>query len=72
MKKLLFIFITSILFAQAPPHPKLLEKIKSGEIEAPYAFKNRVELRERGIGNGWASEELKRQNTQATCLREIQ
>ena len=66
MKKYLllsFIIIVSNLLAQMPPHPDLLEKIKNGEIEEPYALKNIVQLKERGVSTGWTSEELTKQNS---------
>lgn len=59
---LLVIFV-SMLSAQMVPHPNLLEKIKNGEINIPYALKNYKELKERGVSTGWTSEELTKQNS---------
>ena len=66
MKKILLITVllfTSTLFAQMVPHPSLVEKIKNGEIDMPFALKNYAQLKEKGISTGWASDELTKQNS---------
>jgi len=66
MKKvflLLAVLFVSFVNAQMVPHPDLLEKIRNGEIEIPYALKNYAELKERGVSTGWTSEELNKQNS---------
>ena len=64
MKKLFYIILlASTIFAQMVPHPSLLEKIKNGEIEMPYALKHKSELRAKGIDAAWTSDELSKQNS---------
>ena len=52
-----FIFLISSanLFAQMPPHPSLIEKLKKGEIQKPYTLKHLHELRNNGIDASWDS-----------------
>ena len=52
-----FIFLISSanLFAQMPPHPSLIEKLKKGEIQKPYTLKHLPELRNNGIDASWDS-----------------
>lgn len=59
---LLVVMLSSVLYSQTPPHPKLLKKIKNGETEQPYALKNITELKDKGVSQGWTSEELKKNN----------
>ena len=43
------IFIYKNNYGQMPPHPSLLEKIKRGELAAPYSLRNLQILRNKGI-----------------------
>jgi len=64
MKKLFFLYLlitflfSGNLFAQMPPHPELLKKIKSGVINNPFALQNQSLLRNKGIDGSWQSKEL--------------
>jgi immune inhibitor A len=49
----LFLLSSRIVLAQMPPHPNLLEDIKSGRIEEPYVLQHLDELRIRGIDAPW-------------------
>ncbi len=49
-------------FGQAPPHPLLLEKIRNGEIEKPYALTNIEKIRARGVDMPWSSPHLRKLN----------
>ena len=70
MKILFLLIVIGILlcipknFAQMPPNPKLLDKIKSGEKVAPYAFSNLNLLRNKGIDAPWTAPELQRNQIQ--------
>ena len=55
------IFHSTINYAQMPPHPKLLEKIKSGEQAAPYALSNLKMIRSKGVDEPWSSPGLEMQ-----------
>lgn len=46
-------------YAQIPPHPLLLEKVKRGEIAIPYTLSNLDLIRSKGVDEPWSSPELK-------------
>ena len=58
---LLLIFCNLALLAQMPPHPELINKIKSGLIETPHLLKNIEKYREKGIDAPWKDESLEKQ-----------
>ena len=60
---LVFCIYISVLNAQMVPHPDLLSKIRSGEIDIPHTMKNIAQLKERGVSQAWASDELKETNS---------
>ena len=68
----LLLFIYTNNYGQMPPHPSLLEKIKQGELAAPYSLKNLQILRDKGIDAAWSSpgletpQNLKRNNFSRT------
>ncbi len=49
-------------FGQAPPHPRLLEKIRNNKIEKPYALKNIGKIRAGGVDKPWTSPQLHKKN----------
>lgn len=55
---LLLLVNTSYLFAQMPPHPKLLENIKKGIIPKPYTLQNIEKIRATGVDASWTSNDL--------------
>ena len=54
------IFLCVNNFAQMPPHPNLLDKIKRGEKVTPYTISNLDLIRNKGIDAPWTAPELKR------------
>jgi immune inhibitor A len=54
---IIFYFLSVNIFAQMPPHPDLLEKIKRGEVDKSI-LSNFNELRAKGIDAPWSSAEL--------------
>ena len=77
MKKLFLYLIILLLidiskdYAQMPPHPSLLDRIKRGEITAPYTLSNLNAIRSRGVDQPWSSPKLqmlKKQNTFSKTL----
>ena len=56
---LTLLIISSIAWASIPPHPRLLEKIRSGEIAEPYYLRHMAELRAKGINAPWSAPALK-------------
>ncbi|MCH7529478.1 MAG: hypothetical protein IH972_08000, partial [Candidatus Marinimicrobia bacterium] len=56
---LTLLIITGIAWASIPPHPRLLEKIRSGEIAEPYYLRHMAELRAKGINAPWSAPALK-------------
>ncbi|MDP4174652.1 MAG: M6 family metalloprotease domain-containing protein [Bacteroidota bacterium] len=46
------------LMAQMPPHPSLLEKIKSGSMTAPFLMQNVKSLRAKGIDAPWSYRDM--------------
>ena len=68
---LLILIFATALNAQMPPHPELVEKIKSGEIETPYALRNISELKARGVSSEWTSEGLANKNAAAQNKEDV-
>ena len=56
-----FFLVCSINYAQMPPHPSLLDKIKLGTHAVPYALSNINLLRDKGIDKPWVSPGLEMQ-----------
>ncbi|MEE9464166.1 MAG: M6 family metalloprotease domain-containing protein [Candidatus Neomarinimicrobiota bacterium] len=50
---------SGITWASIPPHPRALERIRRGEIPAPYYMRHQAELRAKGINAPWAAPALK-------------
>ncbi len=65
MKNLIKLLCLSIMFmsiqtfAQMPPNPELLKKIKKGEITKPYFLHNIEKVRKMNVEAPWTSKELK-------------
>jgi immune inhibitor A len=67
---LLILFSSVCIYGQMPPHPDLVEKIKSGLIETPSVLKNIEEYRDKGIDAAWRDENLSKvQPNQLTSNR---
>lgn len=58
-------FLPSVLLAQVAPHHRVLDMIKSGEIEKPAILKDIASLRARGIDAPWKSPSLVLQRSSA-------
>jgi|GEM_PF-1042267 len=60
----IFIILFNIqIFAQMPPNPRLLEKIKKGEITKPYFMQNINKVKQMKVEAPWTSKELKLMKT---------
>jgi len=52
---ILFFAVLNLLTASVPPHPKVLERIRKGEIEVPYYLKNLAQIRSKGVNTPWSA-----------------
>ncbi len=61
----IILFFCAQNYAQIPPHPSLIDKIKRGEIAEPYTLSNLNLIRSKGVDQPWSSpnlQMLKKQN----------
>ncbi len=60
---ILFVLICVQVSAQMPPNPRLVEKIKKGEIAKPYFLQNINKVKQMKVEAPWTSKELKAMKT---------